>query len=151
MCDIRAVLQRWGEWAADEENRSAWPTICATFRGALPGKTSLRPSCSDDDGLIIDACVSRLHVAAREVLFAYYVLRLSLRDVADLFEINCMQVRNLLAARENFVNGGLMAPGVRLDRDLVLKATVQIKTPAISGLWWFSATKRDVMQNYSMF
>lgn len=101
MRDIRAVLQRWGEWAAHEENRSAWPVVCATFRGVLAGKSSLRPSCSDDDGLIIDACVSRLHVAGRdaerEVLFAYYVLRLSLRDVADLFETNRMRIGNLLA------------------------------------------------------
>ncbi|AXF76661.1 antitermination protein [Erwinia tracheiphila] len=94
MRDIRAVLKRWGEWAAHEENRSAWPAVCTTFRGVLAGKSSLRPSCTDEDGLIIDACVSRLHVAGRdaerEVLFAYYVLRLSLRDVADLFETNRM-------------------------------------------------------------
>jgi len=134
MRDIRAVLKRWGEWAAHEENRAAWPTVCATFRGVLAGKSSLRPSCSDDDGLIIDACVSRLHIAGRnaerEVLFAYYVLRLSLRDVADVFETNRMQVRNLLSGAENFVNGGMVARGVRLDMDLVLKATGQMKTPA---------------------
>ncbi|MGV3346981.1 antiterminator Q family protein [Enterobacteriaceae bacterium LUAb1] len=133
MRDIRAVLQRWGEWAADEENRAAWPAVCATFRGVQPGKTSLRPSCTDDDGLIIDACVSRLHTAGRdaerEVLFAYYVLRLPLRDVADLFETNRMQIRNLLSGGENFVNGCMVALGVRLDMDLVLKATGQMKTP----------------------
>ncbi|EFQ2516671.1 hypothetical protein PZS93_004183 [Salmonella enterica] len=48
--DIRAVLERWGRWAAHEENRSDWPTVCATFRGVLPHKSSLRPSCCDDDG-----------------------------------------------------------------------------------------------------
>lgn len=134
MRDIRAVLQRWGEWAADEENRSAWPAVCATFWGVLPGTSSLRPSCSDEDGLIIDASVSRLHVAGRdaerEVLFAYYVLRLSLRDVADLFETNRMRIGNLLAGGENFVNGGLVALGVRLEMDLVLKVTGQMKAPA---------------------
>lgn len=62
MRDIRAVMQRWGEWAAHEENRPAWPTVCATFRGVLRAKSAHRPSCSDDDGLIIDACVSRLHI-----------------------------------------------------------------------------------------
>ncbi|MCX8958138.1 antiterminator Q family protein [Erwinia psidii] len=131
---IRAVMQRWGEWAAYEENRSAWPAVCATFRGVLAGKSSLRPSCSDDDGLIIDACVSRLHIAGRdaerEVLFAYYVLRLPLRDVANLLETNCMQVRNLLSGAENFVNSGLVTLGVRLDMDLVLKATGQMEAPA---------------------
>lgn len=100
MCDIRAVMQRWGEWAAHEENRSAWPAVCTTFRGVLAGKSSLRPSCTDEDGMIIAACVSRRYFAGRdaerEVLFAYYVLRLSLRDVADLFETNRMQIRNLL-------------------------------------------------------
>lgn len=84
--------------------------------------------------MMIDACVSRLHVAGRdaerEVLFAYYVLRLSLRDVADLFETNRMQGRNLLSGGENFVSGGMVALGVRLDMDLVLKATGQMKTPA---------------------
>ncbi|EAW3102363.1 hypothetical protein DYJ26_19350 [Salmonella enterica] len=39
--DIRAVLERWGRWAAHEENRSDWPTVCATFRGVLPHKSSL--------------------------------------------------------------------------------------------------------------
>ncbi|EOS96141.1 hypothetical protein LU631_19340 [Erwinia tracheiphila] len=39
-------------------------------------------------------------------------------------------MRNLLSGAENFVNGGLVALGVRLDMDLVLKATVQMKTPA---------------------
>lgn len=134
MRDIRKVLQRWGEWAANEENRSAWPPVCATFREVLPGKSSLRPSCSDDDGMIIDTCVSRLHAAGRdaerEVLFAYYVLRLPLRDVADVLETNRMQVRNRLVAGEGFVNGGLVALGVRLDMDLVLKATGQMKAPA---------------------
>ncbi len=134
MRDIRAVLQRWGEWAAHEEDRSAWPAVCATFRGALVGKSSLRPSCTDEDGLIIDASVSRLRIAGRdterEVLFAYYVLRLSLRDVADLFETNRMQVRNLLSGAENFVNGCMVALGVRLDMDLILKATGQMEAPA---------------------
>ncbi|HAU3361028.1 TPA: antitermination protein Q [Salmonella enterica subsp. salamae] len=134
MRDIRAVLQRWGEWAAHEENRSAWPPVCATFREVLAGKSSLRPSCSDDDGMIIDTCVSHLHAAGRdadrEVLFAYYVLRLPLRDVADLFETNRMQVRNLLSGGENFVNGCMVALGVRLDMDLVLKATGQMEAPA---------------------
>ncbi|EIV1873761.1 antitermination protein Q [Salmonella enterica] len=133
MRDVRAVLQRWGEWAAHEENRSAYPPVCATFREILAGKSSLRPSCSDDDGMIIDTCVSHLHAAGRdaerEVLFAHYVLRLPLRDVADVLETNRMQVRNLLVAGEGFVNGGLVALGVRLDMDLVLKATGQVKTP----------------------
>ncbi|MGV3346991.1 hypothetical protein ACGVWS_15090 [Enterobacteriaceae bacterium LUAb1] len=68
-------------------------------------------------------------VKYRKVLFACYVLRLSLRDVADLFETNCMQVRNLLSGDENFVNGGLVALGVRLDMDLVLYP------------WWVMAAK----------
>jgi len=134
MRDIRAVVKRWGEWAAHEDNRSAWPAVCATFRGMLAGKSSLHPSCSDDDGLIIDACVSRLHFAGRdaerEVLFTYYVLRLSLRDVADLFETNRMQVRNLLSGAENFVNECLVTLGVRLYMDLVLRATGQMEAPA---------------------
>lgn len=85
--------------------------------------------------MFVNVCVSRLriagHVAEREVLFAYYILRLSLRDVADLPETNRMQMRNLLVAGENFVNSGLMALGVRLDIDLVLKATRQMKAPAL--------------------
>ncbi|END3476366.1 hypothetical protein ABL142_005309 [Salmonella enterica] len=64
--DIRAVLERWGRWAAHEENRSDWPTVCATFRGVLPHKSSLRPSCCDDDGMAVDACVSQLHRAGAD-------------------------------------------------------------------------------------
>ncbi|ENT4612187.1 antiterminator Q family protein, partial [Salmonella enterica] len=25
--DIRAVLERWGRWAAHEENRNDWPAV----------------------------------------------------------------------------------------------------------------------------
>jgi hypothetical protein len=40
-----------------------------------------------------------------------------------------MHVCNLLAVVENFVNSGLVELGVKLDMDLVLKATGQMKTP----------------------
>ncbi|WP_072086327.1 antiterminator Q family protein [Yersinia pekkanenii] len=59
MRDVRAVFERWGKWAAHEENRTAWPSVCATFRDGLPSKFSLRPSCSDNEGLIIDSCVPK--------------------------------------------------------------------------------------------
>lgn len=131
MRDIRAVMERWGRWAAYEEDRAAWPSICATFRGVLPVKASSRPSCTDEDGLIIDACVSRLHAAGRdaerEALFTYYVLRLSIRDVADVLGTNKMRVRNLLVAGESFVTGAMAMLGIRLDMDLVLKATGKMK------------------------
>ncbi|EAQ4297200.1 antitermination protein Q [Salmonella enterica] len=125
--DIRAVLERWGRWAAHEENRSDWPAVCATFRGVLPHKSSLRPSCCDDDGMAVDACVSQLHRAGadteRAVLYLHYVTGLSLRDIADVLETNRMNVRSLLASGENFVNGCLCAYGVGLEMDLVLAAT----------------------------
>lgn len=125
--DIRAVLERWGRWAAHEENRSDWPPVCATFRGVLPHSSSLRPSCCDDDGMAVDACVSQLHRAGadneREVLYLRYVTGLSIRDIADVLDTNSMRVRNLLACGEQFVNGCLCAYGVRLDMDLVIAST----------------------------
>lgn len=131
MRGIRAVLERWGNWAAHDGNRAAWPPVCATFWGVLPVKSSSRPSCTDEDGLIIDACVSKLHAAGRdserEALFAYYVLRLSLRDAAEWLGTNKMHVRNLLVTGESFVTGAMVMLGTRLDMDLVLKATGKMK------------------------
>ncbi|EAB9443271.1 antitermination protein Q [Salmonella enterica subsp. diarizonae] len=125
--DIKAVLERWGRWAAHEENRSEWPPVCATFRGVLPHSSSLRPSCCDSDGMAVDACVSQLHRAGcdneRAVLYLRYVTGLSLRDIADVLDTNRMHIRNLLACGENFVSGCLCAYGVGLEMDLVLAAT----------------------------
>ncbi|EKP7192011.1 antitermination protein Q [Salmonella enterica] len=135
--NIRVVLERWGRWAAHEENRSDWPAVCATFRGVLPHKSSLRPSCCDDDGMAVDACVSQLHRAGadneRAALYLRYVIGLSLRGIADVLETNRMNVRNLLSFGENFVNGGLCAYGVGLEMDLVLAATRGNSDPLTFG------------------
>lgn len=127
--DIRAVLSRWGTWAAGEEKRSDWPPVCAMLAGVLPHSTSRRPSCCDDDGLIIDACVSCLRRTGnrdeQEVLYAYYVLGFSHRDAAGALGMNRQNVRALLASGESFVNGCLCMKGVRLDMDLLVAAPAQ--------------------------
>ncbi|HHQ6631935.1 TPA: hypothetical protein ACSTL1_003435 [Serratia fonticola] len=63
----------------------------------------------------------------REALFAYYVLRLSLRDAAEAPGTNKMRVRSLLVGGASFVTGAMVMLGTRLDIALVLEATGKMK------------------------
>ncbi|BEM86811.1 hypothetical protein SME46J_12810 [Serratia marcescens] len=59
MRDIQMVLERWGQWAQDNSGVDYSP-IAAGFKGLLPDSRKSKPSCCDNDGLIIDGAVGRL-------------------------------------------------------------------------------------------
>ncbi|HCB1508381.1 TPA: antitermination protein Q, partial [Citrobacter freundii] len=60
MRDIQMLLERWGGWAASDSSGVDYSPIAAGFKGLLPQTGRARPSCTDDDALIIEGCLARL-------------------------------------------------------------------------------------------
>ncbi|WP_036771765.1 antiterminator Q family protein [Photorhabdus australis] len=120
MRNIQQVLERWGGWANDATGVN-WPSIAAGFKGLITSTRPPRPSCCDNDGLIIDACIARLKTVDKseeiEVLFMYYALGLSKRSIARLIEVSDIEVRSRLQKGESFVQGCLAMLDITLEMD----------------------------------
>ncbi len=119
MRDIQEVLSRWGVWARDNSGVD-FSHIAAGFKGLLPQQKG-KPSCSDDDGLIIDGAVLRLWKVRKPeeitLLLRYYVYGQSKRDIARSRKCNEREVRRQLQNAESFIDGVLCVLGVPLDMD----------------------------------
>ena len=60
MRNIQIVLERWGNWLKHKiENEVGYARTAVGFKGILP-EAGTGLSCSEDDALVIDACVGRL-------------------------------------------------------------------------------------------
>ncbi|WP_387466171.1 antiterminator Q family protein [Photorhabdus sp. RM323S] len=120
MRNIQQVLERWGGWV-DDDTGVNWPPIAAGFKGLITSTRRLRPSCCDNDGLIIDACIAKLQTVDKseeiEVLFMYYALGLSKRSIARLLEVSDIEVRSRLQKGESFVQGCLVMLDIKLEMD----------------------------------
>lgn len=123
--DIQQVLERWGTWARDNNTGVDWSPIAAGFKGLLPFRPSLRPSCSDDDGLIIDNCVLQLQKVRQpeelNLIIAYYVKGYSKRAIARRRRVDERLIRAKLQIAEGFIDGCLSLLAVRLDMDPEIK------------------------------
>jgi hypothetical protein len=121
MRDIQLVLERWGAWAANDNSQVDWSPIAAGFKGLLPSKSSLRLSCCDDDGLIIDSAVGKLKQVFQQdeldLLFLHYVYCVSKRSIARKKKISEGRVRQRMQVAEGFVRGCLEMIGAKLDMD----------------------------------
>lgn len=121
--NMQQVLERWGGWAVAEENCSCvnWQPIAAGFRGLIPQHRSLRPSCCDNDGLIIDGCIARLSTVATPedmlIICQRFIAGSSLRQIAEAMETSVQTVRSSLSASEAFITGCFAMLGVQLDMD----------------------------------
>ncbi|WP_350306293.1 antiterminator Q family protein [Photorhabdus viridis] len=120
MRNIQQVLERWGGWV-DDATGVNWPPIAAGFKGLITSTRPLRPSCCDNDGLIIDSCIAKLQTVDKseeiEVLFMYYSLGLSKRCIARLLEVSDIEVRSRLQKGESFVQGCLAMLDIKLEMD----------------------------------
>lgn len=117
MREISQMLIYWGAWAASEGSGVDWQPIAAGFKGLIPHGKSLRVQCSDDDGLMIDGCVSRLKKykpEEYELLIAHYVIGLSLRCIARKRKCSDGTIRKELQTAEGFVYGCLSMMDVKL-------------------------------------
>ncbi|MBS9436912.1 antitermination protein Q [Photorhabdus noenieputensis] len=120
MRNIQQVLECWGGWV-DDATGVNWPPIAAGFKGLIASTHSLRPSCCDNDGLIIDACIAKLQTVDKseeiEVLFMYYALGISKRSIARLIKVPDIEVRSRLQKGESFVQGCLAMLDIKLEMD----------------------------------
>lgn len=123
MRDIQAVLERWGAWAR-ENPQVGYSHIAAGFKGLLPQRKG-RPSCCDDDGLIIDGAVGHLQRVRRpeelELIIRHYVYNQPKRDIARGFKCSEREIRRQMQAAESFIDGCLCVLGVPLEMDLYVK------------------------------
>ncbi|EOS94791.1 antitermination protein Q [Erwinia tracheiphila] len=119
--DMQEVLERWGRWAASEEYCSLidWPSLSVTPGGFL--RRSSRPGCSDEDGAAIDTCVAHMSLVrdAKDILILgqRFIGGHTTRHIAENMSLDRNAVRKSLVASEEFLEGCLVAMGVRLDMD----------------------------------
>ncbi|CDL85393.1 antiterminator Q family protein [Xenorhabdus szentirmaii] len=126
MRDIQQVLVLWGGWTTSDVNlKVGWSPVAAGFSGLLPASGTSRPTCSDEDGLIIDICVARLRARGREEEFDYikqhYMLGYSKREIARDLRVSESLVRHKMQVAESFIAGCLEMLDIQLDMDLSIK------------------------------
>ncbi|HHQ4313679.1 TPA: antiterminator Q family protein [Serratia fonticola] len=131
MRDIQLVLERWGVWARDNTNVD-YSHIAAGFKGLFPPSSTSKPSCCDDDGIIIDAAITRLKVMRRpdelQLLILHYVYGMSKRSIGRMRKTSEGRIRQEIMLAESFVDGCLAIAGVVLEMDPYTQRT-QIYEP----------------------
>ncbi|HFZ1708094.1 TPA: antiterminator Q family protein [Citrobacter sedlakii] len=120
MRDIQMLLERWGGWAASENSGVDYSPIAAGFKGLLPQTGRARPSCTDDDALIIEGCLARLKCRKpyeHSLLVAHYLYGISKRKIAKVRKKDEKLIRIEIQMAEGFIDGCLSMLDVRLDMD----------------------------------
>ncbi|MBV4366366.1 antiterminator Q family protein [Erwinia sp. BNK-24-b] len=118
MRDMKSLLEKWGGWAATERSGVNYAHVAAGFRGLVTAVPAGRPVCSDNDGMILDNCISRLkvnHPDQYALLVAHYHYRISLRSIARRRRCADGTIRKQLQAAEGFVEGVLSALEIELE------------------------------------
>ncbi|QCA04098.1 DUF968 domain-containing protein [Pantoea vagans] len=132
MRDMSQVLERWAGWAKSESRNIGYPTIAAGFKGLLPQDSKLTLRCSDEDGLIIEGCLSRLKARRPDehaLIVMYYFFNISKRTLAKQAKRDEKIVRIEIQMAEGFIEGCLAALDVRLDMDDELTPKKNFKKP----------------------
>lgn len=120
MRDIQMVLERWGGWASSDNSGVDYSPIAAGFKGLLPQTSKTRLSCTDDDALIIEGCLSRLKSRKpyeHSLLVAHYLYGISKRKIAKARKKDEKLIRIEIQMAEGFIDGCLSMLDVRLDMD----------------------------------
>lgn len=136
MRDIQMILERYGVWAANEGAGVGYSPIAGGFKGLLPASGKSRPSCCDDDGLIINsavACLKKKDPYLCTLLEWNYVLRIPVRTIGDKLGISHTQVLKRLQAAEGFIDGCLATLNVPFEMDRYCQKE-NIYPPAIKKL-----------------
>lgn len=117
MRDMSLVLECWAGWAKTESSGVNYSPIAAGFKGLLPQTSKLGPTCSDDDGLIIEACLAKLKSKRPDeydVLIKYYLYGISKRKIARSIKCDEKQIRIKLQMAEGFIDGCLSWQDVKI-------------------------------------
>ena len=117
MRDMSQVLDYWGAWAASDNSGVDWQPIAAGFKGLIPHGKGSRTQCCDDDGLVIDGCITRLRKLKPdeyELIIAHYVMGISLRSLARRKKCSDGTIRKELQTAEGFIEGCLAMLDIKL-------------------------------------
>jgi len=120
MRNIQTVLELWGAWAASDNSGVDYSSIAAGFRGLLPHTSKNRICCTDDDGLIIEGCLSQLRKKKpyeHSLLVAYYLYRISKRRIAKAHKKDERLIRIEMQIAEGFIDGCLSMANICLDME----------------------------------
>ncbi|HAV1970630.1 TPA: antitermination protein [Enterobacter hormaechei subsp. steigerwaltii] len=108
MRDMYDIMDRWGAWAAADSSGVDWQPIAAGFKGVLPHGKKLRQQCNDDEGIMIDGCVTRLKKykpEEYELIIAHFVIGLSLRTISKKQKCSDGTIRKRMQSALGFVDG----------------------------------------------
>lgn len=108
MRDMYEVMDMWGAWAASDNSGVDWQPIAAGFKGLLPHGKKFRLQCNDDEGMMIDGCVSRLKKHKPqdyELIITHFVIGISLRSIAKKRKCSDGTIRKDLEAALGFITG----------------------------------------------
>lgn len=121
MRDIQLVLERWGGWAAQEGSQVDWSPIAGGFKGLLPSESKSRPSCCDNDGMIIDTAVGMLKKAGRadelNMIMLHYKHDVSKSTLARWNKCSEGKIRNRMMIAETFIDACIIMTGAKLEMD----------------------------------
>jgi hypothetical protein len=121
MRNIQKVLERWGGWAVAEGTQLDWSPVAAGFKGLLPDERRSRLSCSDSDGLIVDAAIAKLHKVGRtgevELIILHYLYNISKSAIARKKKCSEGKVRNQLMIAETFIDACIIMSDAELEMD----------------------------------
>ncbi|WLS77234.1 antiterminator Q family protein [Erwinia pyri] len=121
MRDIQLALELWGGWAANEGSRVGWSPVGAMFKGLLQETKKQRPSCSDNDGMIIDTAVGMLAKANRQdeldLVMLHYMYDVSKSTIARWNKCSEGKIRQRLMIAETFIDACILMTGAELEMD----------------------------------
>lgn len=118
--DIQLVLERWGAWCANNHEDVAWAPIAAGFKGLIPSRVKTRPSCCDDDAMVICGCMARLNKKnddLHDLLVDYYVMGMTFMSLARKHGCSDTHIGKKLQRAEGIIYGMLMMLDVRLEME----------------------------------
>lgn len=108
MRDMYEVMDMWGAWAASDNSGVDWQPIAAGFKGLIPHGKKSRVRCNDDEGIMIDTCVTKLRKYKPDeyqLLIAHFVIGISLRTIARKRKCSDGTVRKELQTALGFIDG----------------------------------------------
>lgn len=121
MRDIQLVLERWGGWASNEGSQVGWSPIGAGFKGLLPPEGKTRPSCCDNDGIIVDTAVGMLRKTGRhdelELVMLHYMYGVSKSTISRWKRCSEGKVRQKMMIAETFIDACIIMSGAKLEMD----------------------------------
>lgn len=127
MRDMQKVLDLWGAWAASDSCNVDYSPIAAGFKGLLPQTSKTRIQCTDDDGLVIEGCMSRLSRKRPydyQLLVVHYIYRVSKRQMAKHRKKSEKQIRIEMQMAEGFIEGCLSMLDVTLEMDVLVQTEI---------------------------